>query len=341
MKVRTRNLRWDEINMAELDLKKLIIHFGQSNKAEGKSPKTISWYNEMLTSFVEYLRQSDQDTILGGLNVTTVREYIIHEQERNLSPYTIQAKVRALKAFSSWLDREDYSKENLLTNIKLPKAPRKIIETLTGDEINKLINAQNPLTAIGSRNIAILITLLDTGLRLSELCGLLSDNAHIEEGFFKVLGKGSKERLVPVGAIAQKVLWRYIFHFRPDSITEADDYLFRTLDGKALKPNAVKLLLRRWGKRAGVPRLHAHLCRHTYATNFLNHRCGDVFRLQQILGHSSLEMVHRYVHYSSIQDMINGKLSSPLQYMGIKKLAGYKVDRMLKNNHLRSGREAY
>jgi site-specific recombinase XerD len=187
--------------------------------------------------------------------------------------------------------------------------------------------------------LAILTTLLGTGLRLSELCGLLLENAHIEEGFFKVLGKGNKERLVPIGAIAQKVIWRYIFHFRPDPLTEADNYLFLTLDGKALKPNAVKLLLRRWGKRARVPRLHAHLCRHTFATSFLNHRCGDVFRLQQILGHSSLEMVRRYVHYSSIQDMLNGKLSSPLDYMGISKLAGYKVDRMLKNNHRRSGRE--
>jgi integrase/recombinase XerC/integrase/recombinase XerD len=330
MKIRAKNLRRNEINMAELDLQKLIFHFGQSNKADGKSPKTISWYNEMLTNLVEYLKLTERDAVLGELNVTTVREYIIHEQGRDLSPYTIQAKVRALKSFSSWLHNEDYTEQNLLANIRLPKAPIKIIETLSSEEIDKLINAQNPLTAIGSRNLAILITLLDTGLRLSELCGLLSENAHIEEGFFKVLGKGNKERLVPVGTLDQKMIWRYVFHFRPDPLTEADDH-----------PNTVKLLLRRWGKRAGVPRLHAHLCRHTYATNFLNHRCGDVFRLQQILGHSTLEMVRRYVHYSSIQDMMNGGISSPLEHMGIKKLVGYKVDRMLKNNHQRSGRKAH
>ena len=137
MRVRAKNLRWNEIYMVELDLKKLIFHFEQSNKADGKSPKTISWYSEMLSSFIDYLKLTDRDTVLGEYNVTTVREYIIHEQGRDLSPYTIQAKVRSLKAFSSWLHRENYSENNLLANIRLPKAPRKIIETLTDDEINK------------------------------------------------------------------------------------------------------------------------------------------------------------------------------------------------------------
>ena len=103
MRVRAKNLKWNEINMVELDLKKLIFHFEQSNKADGKSPKTISWYSEMLSSFIDYLKLTDRDTVLGEYNVTTVREYIIHEQGRDLSPYTIQAKVRSLKAFSSWL----------------------------------------------------------------------------------------------------------------------------------------------------------------------------------------------------------------------------------------------
>jgi integrase/recombinase XerC/integrase/recombinase XerD len=101
------------------------------------------------------------------------------------------------------------------------------------------------------------------------------------------MGKGAKERVVPIGGLAQKMLWRYIIHFRPEDSIEADNYVFLTLDGKPLCPNAVKLLLKRWGKKAGVERLHAHLCRHTYATNFLNYNCGDVFRLQQILWHTT------------------------------------------------------
>ena len=113
-----------------------------------------------------------------------------------MSPYTVQAKVRAIKAFSSWLLRENYTTNNILSNLKLPKAPLKIVDTLTPDEINKLIGHQNPLTDIGARDIAVLVTLLDTGLRLSELSNLHFADAHIEEGYMKVMGKGSKERIV-------------------------------------------------------------------------------------------------------------------------------------------------
>ena len=329
MRVEKVTLNWGDIDMAELELGKLILHFEQSNKAEGKSSKTVVWYTEMLSGFVRFILSTGEAVALANLNPTTVREFIIYEQGRGLSPFTIQAKVRALKAFSSWLYSEGYSGENLLSNIKLPKAPSKMIQPLTEEEINRLLGPQNALTAIGSRNTAILVTLLDCGLRVSELCNILFKDAHIEEGYLKVWGKGSKERVVPIGALAQKVLWRYIFHFRPEPLGEINNYLFLSLDGKHLQSNAVKLLLKRWGKRAGVPRLHAHLCRHTYATSFLNQRCGDVFRLQQILGHSTLEMVRRYVHFSSTQDMIQGHVSSPLDRIGIKKLRGYKIDRLL------------
>jgi len=332
LRIRRRNLRWAEISMAELDLNKLILHFAQSNKAEGKSPRTVSWYTEMLSDFAKFQRALSVRCILSAFNLASARDFIIHEQNRPVSPYTVQGKVRALKAFSSWLYREGYTTSNLLASLKLPKVPIKVIEPLTTAEIEQLVSVQNPLTAIGSRNTAVLITLLDTGIRCSELSNLQLDDAHIEESYLKVNGKGNRERWVPIGALGQKVLWRYVFHFRPEPISEQDDYLFLTLDGGHLRPNAIKLLLRRWGSKAGVPRLHAHLCRHTYATAFLSNDCGDVFRLKQILGHNSLEMVNRYVHYASAQSMIRGGISSPMDRLGIKKLRKYKIDRILRNN---------
>jgi site-specific recombinase XerD len=180
--------------------------------------------------------------------------------------------------------------------------------------------------------VAILMTLLGTGIRESELTNLGYKDAHIEQGYLKVLGKGSKERVVPIGGLGQKLLWRYVFHLRPEPINELNNLLFLTLDGKKLEPNAVKLLLKRWGRKAGVPRLHAHPCRHTYATNFLIYNCGDVFRLQQILGHTTLEMVRKYVHYASANTLIQGNVASPIDRMGIKGLRSYKIDRQLRNN---------
>ena len=318
--------------MTELELDKLILHFKQSNRAEGKSPKTVSWYEEMLCVFPRYLESSSIIPILANFNLESVRAFIVSEQNRGLSPYTVQARVRALKAFSTWLFSEQYTRENILANLKMPKAPVRMIEPLAPEEIDKLISVQNPLTSIGSRNIALLITFIGTGIRESELSSLSFEDAHIEQGYLKVMGKGSKERVVPIGGLGQKLLWRYVFHFRPEPINELNNYLFLTLDGKKLVPNAIKLLLKRWGKKAGVPRLHAHLCRHTYATDFLIYNCGDVFRLQQILGHTTLEMVRKYVHYASAHTLINSNVTSPVDRMGIKGLRSYKIDKALRSN---------
>ena len=332
LKSKKVNLRRSENKMLELELSKLILHFAQCNKSEAKSPRTVSWYTEALTVYTSFLESIGKKPVLGEFSVASVREFIIAQQTKGLSPFTIQGRVRALKAFSSWLFREGYIEQNTLTSIKLPKVPVKIIEPLTSARIDKLISSKNQLTELGSRDVALLITFLDTGLRLSELSNLPLDDAHLEEGYLKVVGKGNKERVVPMGGLSQRLLYRYLFHFRPEPYSPSDNYLFLTLDGRHLTPNAIRLILTRWGKKAGVPHLHAHLCRHSFATSFLNERCGDVFRLQQILGHTSLEMVRRYVHYASTQDMMQGHVSSPIDHLDLKQLKGYKIDHQLKVN---------
>ena len=116
--------------------------------------------------------------MLAEFNISTVREFIIHEQERKVSPYTVQGKVGALKAFASWLLNESYTTDHVLYNLKLPKVPQNLIEPLTATEIDQLVKIQNPLMALGCRNNAILVLLLDTGLRVSELCGLHSEELY-------------------------------------------------------------------------------------------------------------------------------------------------------------------
>ena len=334
-----RNFHWRDLTMAHLELSKLALHYAQSNTAEGKSPRTIEGYTYILTLYIRYLTTAGAPAVLPALTLDSAREFTLHEQSRGMSPYSVQDEVRGLKAFASWLVREGYTPENVLARLKLPKAPQKLIELLTSAEINQLVKSQNPLTAYGSRNIAMLVSLLDSGIRVSELCDLESTNAHVEEGYLKVMGKGAKERLVPIGGVAQKMLWRYIIHFRPQP-SPGNNRLFLTIEGEPLRPNAVKHLLKRWGRNAGVPRLHAHLCRHSFATNFLINNCGDVFRLQQILGHTTLEMVRRYVHLASAQIMVNSRPSSPVDRMGLETLRGYKVDRML-NDDRRPGRNSF
>jgi len=96
-----RNLNWMDLDMSELDLKKLVAHFGQSNKAEGKSPKTTSWYKEMNWDYINYLEKTGRKEILTNLDIDIVREFIVHEQGRGLSAYTVQGKVEGVSLTKS------------------------------------------------------------------------------------------------------------------------------------------------------------------------------------------------------------------------------------------------
>jgi site-specific recombinase XerD len=149
----------------------------------------------MLRDFTRFLESTSRRLILDELNIVNVREFIIYEQGRPVSPYTVQGKVRALKAFSSRLFAEGYLPQNLLAGVRLPKVPSKMIKPLTPDEIDSLMKVQNPLTAIGSRNIAILTAFLDTGVRESGLSNLLFGDAHLEERRQKLVQSiGTREK---------------------------------------------------------------------------------------------------------------------------------------------------
>ncbi len=131
--------------------------------------------------------------------------------------------------------------------------------------------------------MAIIMTYIDTGIRCSELIGLKMSDVHLQEGYMKVFGKGGRERIVPMGNGVQKAIQRYIFHFRPESLNPDMDAVFLCLDGRPLTNNSVKMLFTRLARKSGVKRLHTHLLRHTFATQYLVNG-GDVFSLQQILG---------------------------------------------------------
>jgi len=125
--------------------------------------------------------------------------------------------------------------------------------------------------------------LLDSGLRCSEFRNVELNDVNIEGGYLKVMGKGSKERVVPFGASAQKALLRYLLHFRPEPFNLIIQNFFLTLDGRPLTKNCVKMMFQRIAKKSRVKRLHPHLCRHTFATNYLING-GDGFLSPTNLG---------------------------------------------------------
>ena len=333
---RARNRRWQELEKNNTSLDRLVRHFEAYNRSEGRSPRTVEWYSRVLGYFQKYLGQDGYSPRLGDLRLQVVREFVVHLQTRerwhghpdmrrskhgHLSSTSVNNYVRGLRAFFSWLHREGYTDENILASLKLPKTPVALVDILTEDEVARILNCLDADTASGCRDTAMVVTFLDCGLRLSELANLKVADAHVEDGYLKVMGKGGKERIVPIGNVAQKALQRYIYHFRPQLLR--DDNVFLTLDGQPLSSNAVKLIIARLARKSGVKRLHAHLFRHTFATNYLING-GDVFSLQQILGHTTLEMVRRYVTLASAHVRVQHRRFSPMDRMNAGRIKGFR-----------------
>jgi len=311
-----------------LTINEVISRYEISNQAEGKSPRTIAWYTEMLMLFSGYMEVELRRNDLSAFDIDTVRSYIIHlrnkpkfqghpftpQQNNLLSPRTLQCHIRVLKAFASWLYAEGYTTHNRLQSLKLPKAPSKIIEPLTPQEIKKIASSISRKTYSGERNHAVLVTLLDCGLRASEAAGITLDNLNLKDGYIKITGKGDKERIVPIGKFVQMELLHYIEKVRPQPYGRDYDRLFLSRGGKPITVNTVKLVFSRLARSSGVNRLHAHLCRHTFAINYLLNG-GDIFSLREILGHTTLEMVNHYLHFTSSQITDQHHKYSPMDRM--------------------------
>ncbi len=315
----------DRRTKASPTINKLITHFEKSNVVDGKSPKTIGWYNDILKFFSRYLKENGLPNDIKGFDIENAREYVLYLRSRNkfdghpyipqqhslLSPQTIRGHIRGLKAFSSWLYREKYTDENKLQYLKIPRVPEKLIEPLTDQEVDQIAYSINQNSSTGVRNYAIFVTTNDNGLRASELADIGLGQLDLKGGYVKVMGKGLKERIVPIGDFVKTILWNYIERIRPEPAIIGCDKLFLSSDGHPITANTIKLVFSRLAKKSGVKRLHCHLCRHTFAINYLLNG-GDIFSLREILGHTTLEMVNHYLHFTRSQITAQHHKYSPM-----------------------------
>jgi site-specific recombinase XerD len=305
-----------------LELGNLIQGFRLSCQTEGKSPKTTEWYNAFLERFRGFLEQSSLPTRVDRVDRNCVRRFILylrqeakaHRTGRPLSAATVQGYVRTLKAFFAWLEREEYVKANPMTKIPVPKAEAKIVATFSEEHIKDLLGLCLASNGSKVRNTVILLLLLDCGLRVSELVGLELDDVRLSEGMLKVKkAKGGRERYVPIGSVAQKALWKYIHTSRPEPVSKHVTGLLLNANGQPLTRNGVQQMVRRYGRRAGITgtRCSPHTFRHTFAKNYLLNG-GDIFSLQQILGHSSLASVRLYLSLFAVDIKKQHQIFSPV-----------------------------
>jgi len=293
-------------------LETLIAHYLFFCQTEGKSPRTMRWYQQKLGYFAAFLREHQLSTRIDKISSQEIRLFIHHLQtevkvgennprrptkEQALSPQTVAGYVRTLRAFFSWAVKEGFLDEHPMKHVKTPRVPSQVMAFFTDEEVARLLHAIKKPTPAGKRNYTMVLILLDTGLRVSELVNLQMNNLYLEQGYFKVLGKGSRERIVPLGRSSRRVLVEYVHKYRPDPALPGIDRVFLARNGYPLRTDYVYKIISEGCREVGVQgkRLGPHTCRHTFARNFLLNG-GDLLTLQRILGHSSLEVVKLYVN---------------------------------------------
>ncbi len=290
-------------------LKALLPAYGLCARAEGKSHHTITITISSAIYLDRFLRQRRLPTRVDAITPHEIRAFFIFladkpsyeghpntpTQDRKLSGHTINAYGRGLQTFFNWLMAEGFITENPFHQFKIPRAPQKLIPAFSESQLQQLFAVIDTSGTIGFRNHTLLLVLLDTGLRVSELTGLCLSDVFIEQGTLRVWGKGNKERIVPLGRQSARQVWRYISHHRPKPALARVDQVFLTRNGHPVTTDRVQALMDQYGRQAGLRgvRCSPHTLRHTAAINFLRNG-GDVFSLQRLLGHSSLEMTRRY-----------------------------------------------
>jgi site-specific recombinase XerD len=298
----------------DISLDQAIKGFRLYNEAAGRSKNTYRWYEMNLRHFHRWIeKRSDHMPHLEEITAEDLRNYL--SELRNLvemaekhpeqlpknrvrSHRTIRGYYASLSAFFNWAVREEIIEKTPMKNIPRPKVPRYIPDPFNEQEIRALLTACKKLTDRSSlRMTAMVLFLLDTGVRIGEILGLKQVDLDLEHGQAKVMGKGAKERYVYFGRTTKRALWRYISLARPEPDINVDT-LFICFDGRPIQKRHFEHLMTRLGKSAGVVNVHPHRFRRTAAVQFLRNG-GNIFALQKLLGHETLEMVRRYVELAS------------------------------------------
>ena len=320
-----------------MKLSRAIDGFLLHKQAEGRSPRTIADYRVCLRK----LRTFTNDPPLADVDLPQLRRFFAHLAKaqhtpdgiaprgtHKLSDKTIKNIHAAISSMYTWLIQENlHAGPNPMRRIARPKPALPPIDPLTQDQVVALIAATRQTSAwhnrptvtsqrhTARRDRAIVLLLLDTGLRASEVCNLRLDDYDQSTGHLTVRrGKGNKGRTVRVERSTASALWRYLSE-RPD--LEPDAPLFaNSRTGGKLSRHALGRLLKRLGRRAGVADVYPHRFRHTFAIEFLRNN-GDIYTLQQILGHTSLDMVRRYLKIVQTDLDQKHRTASPVKNWGL------------------------
>lgn len=272
----------------------------------GLSENTLSSYKRDLTNYLQYMKDHDKTASWDKISRTDIMGFLYMLKDQEKSTATISRHISSIRSFHQFLIREQITSNDPSLHIETPKKDRKLPDTLSQDEVDRLLDIDMN-SKLSIRNKAMLELLYATGLRVSELISLKVSDLHLTMGFVQCFGKGSKERIVPLGDTAKYYLEKYISEARDSLIKKnrQEDSLFVNQHGRRLTRQGFWKILKGLTLEAGIlKKITPHTLRHSFATHLLENG-ADLRLVQEMLGHADISTTQIYTHVTKarLKDM--------------------------------------
>ncbi len=271
------------------------------------SPNTIDAYLRDASKLINYFSGINKSFI--SANLSDLEQFVSFLSELGMESSTLARIISGIRAFYKFLQEEEIIEDNPAEQLDTPKITRKLPEILSIEEIEQILSVIDLSKFEGHRNKAIIEVLYGCGLRVSELINLKMMDYFTDESILRVIGKGDKERYIPIGSKAKNALYYYIEYSRPHypMITQYQQYIFLNRRGKKLTREMIFIIVKDYAAKAGIQKnVHPHTFRHSFATHLVENG-ADLFAVQEMLGHSSITTTEIYTHVSMsyLRDVID------------------------------------
>jgi integrase/recombinase XerD len=283
-------------------------------QAKGYTEKTMKNKRQEYKQLKIYLKDKRAITELESITIHDLKAYVRLKQQQGLKAQSIVSMFKMIKAFFSWVEQEEYLKENIAKKVELPKVPKIVLKGFTNKEVKAMIDAFSYKSYLEVRNKAITAMLADCGLRAMEIRGLLTEN--VKETSILVNGKGNKERIVFISPALKRILIKYE-RIKKEYFQDVDttNNYFLSYTGTGISHVALDNIIKKAGQRAGIEgkRISPHSFRHFYAVQCLTSGNIDIYSLSRLLGHSDISVTQRYLHTMNDEQLLGKAVaSSPL-----------------------------
>ncbi|MEC2305070.1 MULTISPECIES: site-specific tyrosine recombinase XerD [Heyndrickxia] len=275
-----------------------FMHFMIVEK--GLAENTIASYKRDLHSYLRYLQKVELVTSWNEVTRFHILHFLNFLKQQGKSSKTIARHVASIRSFHQFLLREKFSGQDPTVHIETPKPERTLPKVLSVQEVEALLAAPKGDTPLHMRDGAMLELLYATGMRVSEMTGLNLDDLHLSMGFIKCIGKGDKERIIPIGRTASAALDRYLKEGRPKLVSKTNrtDALFLNHHGARLSRQGFWKILKALAKKANIEKdITPHTLRHSFATHLIENG-ADLRAVQEMLGHADISTTQIYTHVS-------------------------------------------